>query len=84
MPLWPGSKAAFPRHCLAPTLVPGDVVIADILGSHKDLSAGGAAVRAHRLLLPPCNPDLNPIEVVFAKLKTLFGKAGDYTVETLW
>jgi transposase len=64
--------------------VPGDVVIADILGSHKDPPASGAAVRAHRLLLPPCNPDLNPIEMVFAKLKALFRKPDDRTVETSW
>jgi transposase len=41
-------------------------------------------VRAHRLLLPPCNPDLNPIEMVFAKLKALFRKPDDRTVETSW
>jgi transposase len=62
---------------LVPTLSPGDVVIADNLGSHK-----GKAVRhairqagARLLLLPKYSPDLNPIEQVFAKLKHLLRKA---------
>ena len=62
---------------LVPTLSPGDVVIADNLGSHK-----GKAVRhairqagARLLLLPKYSADLNPIEQVFAKLKHLLRKA---------
>jgi transposase len=62
---------------LVPTLSPGDVVIADNLGSHK-----GKAVRhairqagARLLLLPKYSPDLNPVEQVFAKLKHLLRKA---------
>ena len=31
------------------------------------------AAGAHLLILPPCSPDLNPIEQAFAKLKTLRG-----------
>jgi transposase len=34
--------------------------------------------------LPPYSPDLNPIEQVFAKLKTLLRKAGERTVEAVW
>ncbi|HEY5208616.1 MAG TPA: transposase, partial [Stellaceae bacterium] len=34
--------------------------------------------------LPPYSPDLNPIEQVFAKLKTLLRKAAERTVETTW
>ena len=30
------------------------------------------------------SPDLNPIEQVFAKLKTLLRKAAERTVETTW
>jgi transposase len=71
---------------LVPTLSPGDVVIMDNLGSHK-----GQAVRqairhagARLLFLPPYSPDLNPIEQVFAKLKTLLRKANERSVETTW
>ncbi len=65
---------AWVGRCLAPTLAPGDIVIADNLGSHKGLPAR-TLIRnagAHLLFLPPYSPDLNPIKMVFSKLKTLF------------
>jgi transposase len=34
--------------------------------------------------LPPYSPDLNPIEMVFAKLKALHRKASERTVGKLW
>ena len=71
---------------LVPTLRPGDIVVLDNLGSHK-----GQAVRhairnagARLLFLPPYSPDLNPIEQVFAKLKTLLRKAAARDVEETW
>lgn len=77
---------AWVEQSLAPTLDPGDVVILDNLGSHK-----GRAVReairnagAHLLFLPPYSPDLNPIEMMFAKLKALVRKAEERTVEATW
>lgn len=77
---------AWVEQSLAPTLAPGDVVILDNLGSHK-----GRAVRqairnadAHLLFLPPYSPDLNPIEMMFAKLKTLVRKAEERTIEATW
>ena len=77
---------AYVEQSLVPTLKAGDVVIMDNLGSHK-----GRAVRqairkagAHLLFLPPYSPDLNPIEQVFAKLKTLLRKAAERTVEDTW
>ena len=36
------------------------------------------------MFLPPYSPDLNPIEQVFAKLKTLIRKAEERTVDGLW
>ncbi|MND04397.1 hypothetical protein D3C83_246480 [compost metagenome] len=36
------------------------------------------------LFLPPYSPDLNPIEQVFAKLKTLLRKASERTVDATW
>ena len=42
------------------------------------------AAGARLFFLPPYSPDLNPIEQVFAKLKTLLRKAGERTVEATW
>ena len=36
------------------------------------------------LYLPPYSPDLNPIEMMFAKLKALLRKAKERTVDSLW
>ncbi len=36
------------------------------------------------LPLPPYSPDLNPIEMAFAKLKALLRKAAARTYEDLW
>ena len=61
---------------LAPTLSPGDVVILDNVGFHKSERAEELvkARGAWLLFLPPYSPDLNPIELVFSKLKTLLRK----------
>ena len=74
------------EQALAPTLEPGDVVIMDNLGAHKVAGVREAIeVRgAHLLYLPPYSPDLNPIEQVFAKLKTLLRTAAKRTVAALW
>ena len=71
---------------LAPTLSPGDVVVLDNLGSHKGKAVRRAirATGARLFFLPPYSPDLNPIEQVFAKLKTLLRKASERTVEATW
>ena len=74
------------ERALAPTLKPGDIVILDNLGSHKGnearrlIEARGACL----LFLPPYSPDLNPIELAFAKLKALVRKAGERSVEDIW
>ena len=77
---------AWVGQSLAPTLARGDVVIADNLGSHKGLAARQLIrdAGAHLLFLPPYSPDLNPIEMVCAKLKALFRKADERTIETSW
>lgn len=74
------------RQYLAPELRPGDVVILDNLSSHKGAEAAALveACGATLLFLPPYSPDLNPIEMVFAKLKHLLRKAGERTREGLW
>ena len=71
---------------LAPTLKPGDIVIMDNLGSHRG-NAIRAAIRrqgARLIFLPPYSPDLNPIEQVFSKLKTLLRKTDPRTSEATW
>jgi transposase len=77
---------AYVQQFLAPTLQPGDVVIMDNLPSHKvgGVSEAIEQAGAHLLYLPPYSPDLNPIEQVFAKLKSLLRTAACRTVETLW
>jgi transposase len=74
------------RQYLAPELKPGDIVILDNLSSHKGAEAAALVeARGARLLfLPPYSPDLNPIEMVFAKLKHLLRKAGERSREGLW
>lgn len=80
------SFTAWVRQFLVPTLRPGDIVIADNLGSHKG-SPVRQAIRgagAKLFFLPAYSPDLNPIEMVFAKLKTLLRKADERSVEATW
>jgi transposase len=69
-----------------PTLSQGDIVIMDNLGSHKSQAVRRAirAAGAKLFFLPPYSSDLNPIEQVFAKLKTLLRKADERTVEATW
>jgi len=80
------SFLAYVEQLLVPTLAPGDIVIMDNLGSHKGQAVRRAirAAGARLFFLPPYSPDLNPIEQVFAKLKTLLRKAAERTVETTW
>ena len=80
------SFLAYVEQLLVPTLAPGDIVIMDNLGSHKGKAVRHAirAAGARLFFLPPYSPDLNPIEQVFAKLKTLLRKAAERTVDTTW
>jgi transposase len=58
-------------QCLAPTLKEGDIVIMDNLSSHKVKGVIDPiiAVGAKVLYLPPYSPDLNPIEMMWSKMK---------------
>ena len=80
------SFLAYVEQVLVPSLRPGDIVIIDNLGSHKGKAVRRAirAAGAKLFFLPPYSPDLNPIEQVFAKLKTLLRKAAERTVEATW
>jgi transposase len=71
---------------LAPTLNKGDVVILDNLAAHKS-PAAEKAIRdrgAWMLFLPPYSPDLNPIEMAFAKLKAHLRARAVRTIDELW
>ena len=76
---------AYVKQVLAPTLRPGDTVIMDNLSSHKKAGVREAieAAGATLVYLPPYSPDLNPIELAFAKLKSLLRKAAARTVDEL-
>ena len=71
---------------LAPLLHKGDVVILDNLNVHKSPRAAAAlaARGAWFLFLPKYSPDLNPIEMAFAKLKAHLRKAAARTIDALW
>jgi transposase len=64
---------AYVREILVPTLRSGDIVVLDNLGAHKNeatlalISAVGAQTR----FLPAYSPDLNPIELMWSKVKAL-------------
>lgn len=76
---------AYVREILGPSLRPGDIVVMDNLGAHKNeqtlalLAAAGATVR----FLPAYSPDLNPIEMMWSKVKTLLRTAEARTDEEL-
>ncbi len=84
----PMNRAAFDVYIetqLAPTLQPGDVVIADNLSSHKSAWAQ-ALLKAQgnwMLFLPPYSPDLNPIEMAFSKLKAHLRRMAARTFDAL-
>jgi transposase len=71
---------------LAPTLQAGDVVILDNLKVHESAKAAAAlkARGAWFLFLPAYSPDLNPIEMAFAKLKAHLRAARARTYDALW
>ncbi len=76
---------AYVEQQLVPTLRPGDTVILDNLSSHKQAGVREAieAAGARLVYLPPYSPDLNPIELAFAKLKALLRKAAARGIEEL-
>ena len=76
----------YTKQILAPTLTPGDIVVMDNLPAHK--VAGIAEIIAARdaqlFYLPQYSPDMNPIELAFAKLKTALRAEPARTIDTLW
>jgi transposase len=73
--------AAYVAQVLAPTLVPGKIVVMDNLSAHKServrllIEARGCEL----WFLPAYSPDLSPIEEAFSKLKSLLRRAAART-----
>ncbi len=77
---------AFVEQVLVPQLKPGDIVVMDNLSSHKrdrirELIETHQATLAY---LPPYSPDLNPIELVFSKIKQQLRSLKTRTQDALW
>ena len=76
---------AYVKECLVPTLKHKDVVLMDNLPAHKvpgvreAIEARGATLR----FLPKYSPDLNPIEMLFSKLKAFLRKIAERTIPGL-
>jgi transposase len=76
-PMDGGAFEVWARRVLAPTLVPGDIVVLDNLAAHRNADAIHAirASKASVWYLPPYSPDLNPIEKMWSKIKALLRKS---------
>ena len=77
---------AFIKQVLVGHLKPGDVVIMDNLSSHKRARIRELieATQAKLMYLPPYSPDLNPIEMIFSKIKQSLRTLKRRTKEALW
>jgi transposase len=84
---WTGrSSRPYVRTQLVPTLQKGDIVILDNLPAHKSPAAEQAIRERGAWLMfpPPYRPDLNPIEMAFAKLKAHLRAMAMRTIDQLW
>ena len=76
---------AYIEQILCPELKPGYTVIMDNLPAHKvrgvrqAIEATGASLR----YLPRYSPDLNPIEIAFAKFKAILRAAAARSLDAL-
>ncbi len=73
------------NQVLAPTLKRGDIVVLDNLPAHKvaGIREAISARRSQLFYLPPYSPDMNPIEMAFAKLKALLRQEPARTITAL-
>jgi transposase len=64
------------KTVLIPTLKPGDIVVMDNLRSHhvKDVQKLFDRTQFQVTYLPPYSPDLNPIEKMWSKMKSILRK----------
>jgi transposase len=77
---------SYVEQALVPTLHEDDTVFMDNVGCHKvagvreAIEAAGATLK----FLPAYSPDLNPIEMAFAKIKSLLRAKALRTIDALW
>jgi transposase len=73
------------RDALLPGLRPGDIVVMDNLPAHKRPAVRAMIETAGCELwpLPPYSPDLNPIEMMWSKVKQLIRSIEPRTFEAL-
>jgi transposase len=77
---------SYVEQALVPTLTKDDIVMMDNVGCHKvagvreAIEAAGATLR----FLPAYSPDLNPIEMAFAKIKSQLRARALRTIDALW
>jgi transposase len=64
---------AYVKEILAPSLKRGDIVVMDNLGAHKNSRAMSLIEQAGARVefLPAYSPDLNPIELMWSKVKSI-------------
>jgi transposase len=76
---------AYVEQVLAPTLMPGKIVVMDNLSAHKSERVRSMieARGCERWFLPAYSPDLSPIEEAFSKFKAWLRRAAARTQEAL-
>ncbi len=84
-PVDAGTFLVYLQQVLCPCLQPGDKLVLDNLATHKvqGVSRLLSEKGVHLRYLPPYSPDLNPIELAFAKLKAHLRRAAARTLEEL-
>jgi transposase len=77
---------AYVEQILAPTLKKRQIVFMDNVSTHQvdGVEEAIAARGTCAVFLPAYTPDLNPIEQLFARLKSFLRKMKARTVEQLW
>lgn len=73
------------KDFIAPTLNPGDIVVMDNCSIHRirDILNPIYEKGTTLLFLPPYSPDLNPIELAWAKMKSVLGMLKARTIDEM-
>ncbi len=73
------------KNVLAPTLQEGDIIIMDNMRTHhaKEVRKVIDDLKINVVYLPPYSPDLNPIEKMWSKIKSIFRKLKIRDLENL-
>ena len=76
---------AYLEQVLIPELAPGSIVVMDNLSAHKSAAITEMlrVAEAAPWYLPPYSPDLNPIELMWSKVKAFLRRAKARTQEAL-